>query len=156
MLTILEFLSPMALVWLIALVVFAVAEAATVALVSVWFCGGAVVALIAAGLNAPVWVQILLFLAVSGLLLALVAPWARRASRANPTATNADRHIGRTALVTEDIDNLKETGAVKLEGMVWTARSEHGDIIPAGTQITVKRMTGAKVWVEPVRETIEV
>ncbi len=149
-------LSPMTVLWLAALVIFAVAEAITVALVSVWFCGGALAALIVAALGGPVWLQIVLFLAVSGVLLALVAPWARKTSRVNPTATNADRHIGATALVTEDIDNLQETGAVKLEGVVWTARSESGDPIPAGTTITVKRLTGAKVWVEPVGETAEV
>ena len=154
--SIMTLLSPMALLWLAALVIFAVAEAATVALVSVWFCGGALAALIAAGLGAPLWLQILLFLAVSGVLLALVAPWARKASRVNPVATNADRHIGQNALVTEDIDNLRETGAVKLEGVIWTARSEGGQVIPKGTTIVIRRMTGAKVWVEPARETVEV
>ncbi len=153
---ILSMLSPMTLAWLVALLIFAVAEGVTVALVSVWFCGGAFVALIAAALGGPIWLQVLLFLAVSGILLAVVAPWARKASRTDPVATNADRHIGKTALVTEEIDNLRETGAVKLDGVVWTARSEHDEVIPVGAAITVKRITGVKVWVEPVREREEV
>ena len=153
---VISMLSPMTLAWLVALIIFAVAEGVTVALVSIWFCGGSLAALIVAALGGPIWLQVVLFLAVSGILLAVVAPWARKASRTEPTATNADRHIGRTALVVEDIDNLHETGAVKLDGVVWTARSESGEEIPAGTTITVRRMTGAKVWVEPVREAVEV
>ncbi|MBQ9267905.1 MAG: NfeD family protein [Oscillospiraceae bacterium] len=142
--------------WLAALVIFAVAEAVTVNLVSIWFAGGALVAMIAAGLNAPLWLQIVLFLVVSGLLLALVAPWARKASRVNSVATNADRHIGRQALVTEEINNLQESGAIRLDGVIWTARSESGEVIPAGTTITVKRIAGVKAYVEPAKVPAEV
>lgn len=149
---VMSMLTPMTILWLVALVVFAAAEAVTVNLVSIWFAGGALAALIAAGLNAPVWLQIVLFLVVSGVLLAVVAPWARKASRVNPVATNADRHVGRQALVTEEIDNLRECGAIRLDGVVWTARSESGEFIPEGATITVKRIAGAKAYVEPVKE----
>ena len=149
-------LSPMTIWWLAALVIFAVAEAVTVNLVSIWFAGGALIAMIAAGLNAPLWLQIVLFLVVSGVLLALVAPWARKASRVNSVATNADRHIGRQALVTEEINNLQESGAIRLDGVIWTARSESGEVIPAGTTITVKRIAGVKAYVEPAKVSAEV
>lgn len=144
--------SPMALVWLVALILFAVAEAATVGLVSIWFAGGSLVALVAAGLNAPVWLQILLFLVVSVVMLALLRPFVKKVSAPNLTPTNADRNIGKTALVTEEINNLQETGAVRLNGVIWTARSEHGEVIPVGTTITVRRISGVKVWVEPAQE----
>ena len=149
-------LSPAVVGWLAALVVFAAVEAATVNLVSIWFAGGALAALITAGLGAPVWLQVVLFLVVSGVLLALVAPWARKASRVHPVPTNADRHIGRTALVTEEINNLRETGAIRMDGVIWTARSESGQVIPEGTTITVRRIAGVKAFVEPVREAVEV
>ena len=149
-------LSPMTIWWLAALVIFAVAEAVTVNLVSIWLAGGALIAMIAAGLNAPLWLQIVLFLVVSGVLLALVAPWARKASRVNSVATNADRHIGRQALVTEEINNLQESGAIRLDGVIWTARSESGEVIPAGTTITVKRIAGVKAYVEPAKVSAEV
>ena len=149
-------LSPMNIWWLAALVIFAVAEAVTVNLISIWFAGGALAALIAAGLSAPLWLQIVLFLVVSGVLLALVAPWARKASRVNSVATNADRHIGRQALVTEEINNLQESGAIRLDGVIWTARSESGEVIPAGTTITVKRIAGVKAYVEPAKVPAEV
>lgn len=146
--------SPMALVWLVALIVFAVAEAATVGLVSLWFAGGALVALIAAGVNAPIWLQVLLFLVVSFVMLILLRPFVKKVSKSQRIRVNADRHIGRTALVTEEIDNLEERGAVRLDGVIWSARSESGEVIPVGTKIVVRRIAGVKVWVEPVAEEI--
>ena len=153
---ILAMLSPMTLAWLAVLIVLIIAEAATVALVSIWFCGGALAALIASALGAPVWVQALLFLVVSVVLLALLRPFARKYARGGKVALNADRHIGQTALVTEEIDNLHDTGAVRLDGVVWTARSESGEVIPAGTVIEVRRRSGAKAWVIPARAEAEV
>lgn len=150
---ILSAMSPMALFWLVALIVFAVAEAATVGLVSIWFAGGALVALIAAGLGGPIWLQLVLFLVVSCVMLALLRPFVKNIAMPHKTRTNADRHIGQRALVTEEINNLAETGAVRLDGVIWTARSESGEVIPVGTTITVRRIAGVKVWVAPAAET---
>ena len=147
-------LSPMALFWLVALIVFAVAEAATVGLVSIWFAGGSLVALVATSLGAPLWLQITLFLVVSCVMLALLRPFVKKISVPHRTRTNADRHLGQTALVTEAVDNLRETGAVKLDGVIWTARSEDGSVIPVGTLITVKKISGVKVLVAPVPEPV--
>lgn len=147
--TILSMVSPMTLVWLVALILFAVAEAATVGLVSIWFAGGALAALIAAGVGGSIPLQIVLFLVVSCVMLALLRPFVKKISMPHRTRTNADRHIGQTALVTEEINNLQETGAVRLDGIIWTARSEGGETIPVGSLITVQRIAGAKVWVAP-------
>lgn len=149
-------LSPMALFWLAALIILAVAEAATVGLVCIWFAGGALAALIAAGVGAPIWLQIGLFLVVSAILLALLRPMLRKIVRPQRTATNADRHLGRTALVTEEINNLKETGAVKLDGVTWTARTEGEQVIPVGTRIMVLRIEGVKMIVAPEHQMAEV
>lgn len=149
-------LSPMTLVWLVALIVFAVTEAVTVGLVSIWFAGGALAALIAAGLKAPLWLQLVLFLVVSIVLLASLRPFVKKFAKPHRVPTNADRHIGQTALVTEEIDNLRETGAIRMDGVVWTARSESGEVIPAGATITVRRITGVKVWVEQAAEPVRV
>lgn len=149
---ILAMMSPMTLFWLVALIIFAVAEAATVGLVSLWFAGGALVALIVAGVGGAIWLQIVLFLAVSCAMLALLRPMVRKISVPHRTRTNADRHLGKTALVTEEINNLKETGAVRLDGVIWSARSESGEIIPVDTLINVRRIQGVKVWVTPAEE----
>lgn len=140
-------LSPLTLFWLVALIIFGVAEAATVGLVSIWFAGGALAALIAAAAGGAIWLQIVLFMVVSVVMLALLRPMVKKISVPHRVRTNADRHLGRSALVTETIDNLKEVGAVKLDGVVWSARSESGEIIPEGTLITVKHIEGVKLWV---------
>lgn len=145
-------LSPLTLFWLVALIIFGVAEAATVGLVSIWFAGGALAALIAAAAGGAIWLQIVLFVVVSVLMLALLRPMAQKISVPHQVRTNADRHLGRTALVTEAIDNLKEAGAVKLDGVVWSARSESGAVIPEGELITVRRIEGVKLWVAPAEK----
>ena len=136
-------------VWLALLVVFAVVEAVTVGLVSVWFAAGALVALLATFFTGNIWLQIFLFLAVSLLTMAVLRPLARKYVLPTVVPTNADRVIGREAVVTEAIDNLNGKGAVIVFGVAWTARSESGEPIPEGTTVVVKRIDGVKLFVEP-------
>lgn len=135
-------------IWLGLTVLFAVAEAATAALVSLWFIGGSLAALVAALCGAPLWLQIILFFAVSGLLLLLLRPLVRRTADTRKTVTNAESNVGKVVLVTEQIDNLRETGAVKISGVEWSARSADGSVIEAGTAVRVTKLESAKVLVE--------
>ena len=130
---------PFTVLWLIALIVFAVGEAITVGLTSVWFAVGALGALIAAGFGAALWLQVVVFLA---------RPLAKKFLTPRYQATNADRVIGATALVTEEIDNLKGSGLVNISGQVWTARSAHDVVIQPGREVKVLRIEGVKVFVE--------
>ena len=66
-----------------------------------------------------------------------------------PDPTNADRLIGMTGIVTEPIDNVQATGAVKVAGVEWTARSEQDTVIEAGVQVKILRFSGVKLYVEP-------
>ena len=138
------------IVWAVAMVLFAIVEAATVNLVSVWFVGGSLVALIVHLLGGNLWLQLAAFLVVSAVMLALLRPFARKFVVPRKTATNADMVLGKEAYLTEAVDNLRETGAVKLDGKVWTARSLNGDILPAGTRVRVVKLEGVKLYVEPV------
>lgn len=140
----------MQITWLVLLIVFAASEAATVGLTSIWFAAGALIALIAALLGGPVWVQITLFLAVSLLCLAAVRPLAKKHLNSRVEHTNADRVLGAQAQVTEDIDNIHGKGAVIIRGMTWSARSEDGGPISTGTMVKVLRIEGVKVFVEPI------
>ena len=139
---------PFTVLWLIALIVFAVGEAITVGLTSVWFAVGALGALIAAGFGAALWLQVVVFLALSGVTLLLVRPLAKKFLTPRYQATNADRVIGATALVTEEIDNLKGSGLVNISGQVWAARSAHDVVIQPGREVKVLRIEGVKVFVE--------
>ncbi len=138
------------ILWLVLLLLFAGAEAVTVGLTSIWFAAGALAALTAALLGGPLWVQITLFLAVSLLCLAAVRPLAKKHLNSKVEHTNADRVIGAQAQVTEDIDNIHGKGAVVIRGMTWSARSEDGGPITAGTLVRVLRIEGVKVFVEPI------
>jgi membrane protein implicated in regulation of membrane protease activity len=142
---------PMSILWLAALIVFGIVEGVTVGLASIWFCAGALVALIASLLGAGLWVQVALFLIVSFLALILFRPLARKYLSPNRQATNADRCIGAEGVVTQTIDNLKGQGQVNLAGQIWTARSDDDQrVFTPGTKIRVLRIEGVKVYVAPV------
>jgi len=138
-------------VWLVLLVIFCIAEAVTVGLVSIWFAVGAAVALIAAVFTDNILVQVILFLAVSFAVLIVMRPLARKHISPKQQATNADRAIGAEGVVAETIDNLAAQGQVFVLGTVWTARAaqEHG-VIQKGETVTVLRIEGVKLIVSPV------
>ena len=140
-----------AVIWLILIVVFLFMEANTVALVSMWFAGGALIAMIAALLGAVPGVQIVLFLGVSGILLTLLRPFLRKYITPKLTKTNSDAVIGSKGLVTVEVNNELAQGTVKLGAMEWTARSTSGEVLSTGTQVVVNKIEGVKVFVSPVK-----
>lgn len=146
----------MTIVWTAAIIIFGIAEAATAALVSIWFVAGALAALIAAFAGASLPVQIVLFLVVSAVALVLTRPLMRKINNAATVPTNADRVFGTTGKVTETIDNENATGAVYVDGKTWSARSQDGSIIPAGTMVTIGSMEGVKLFVKKIQENMEV
>ena len=98
--------------------------------------------------NDDVFFYIVLFLAVSAVLLLSLRPFARRISQGKDYATNVDSNIGKLAVVVEPIDNLRGTGRVMIGPVDWTARSEDGSVIAEGEKVRVLRVEGVKVCVE--------
>ena len=142
-----------AIVWLALMILFICMESATVSMTSLWFAAGALVALIASLLHAPVALQVVLFLAVSIALLWLLRPIARKYFTPKLMRTNVDAVIGTKGIVTAQVDNLKATGAVKLGALEWTARSTSGEPIEPGTRVKVDRIEGVKAYISPVEVT---
>ena len=142
-----------AIIWLALLILFVILEAATVQLLSTWFAAGALAAMIVCLLGGAVWLQIVVFFVVSIVLLVLLWPMARKHIKAKAVATNADALIGRICVVTEPIDPL-EGGRVKVGDVTWSARSEKP--VPAGAQVEILKIQGAKVIVEEVKKEVEV
>ena len=137
--------------WLVARIVFAVGEAVTVGLTSVWFALGSLGALIVSGLGFGIWPQVIVFVVLSAVSMALIRPIANKILAPHYAPTNADRVIGTTGLVTEAIDNIEGRGQVNLSGQIWSARSSQTDgVIPAGQEVKVLKIRGVKVIVEPV------
>ena len=143
-------------IWLGVMVLFLIMEAATVTMVSLWFAGGALVALIVAALDGSFILQILAFALVSTALLALLRPMARKHFTPKLTKTNVDSVIGMEGYVTADIDNRAAQGTVKLGAMEWTARSATGAKISTGTLVKVEKIEGVKAFVTPVEIPAEV
>ena len=139
-----------AIIWLILLVVFIVAEAGTVTVTSIWFAIGAFAAMIAALLGAQVWLQVVLFIVVSGALLMALRPLTKKYLTPKLSRTNLDAVIGSVGVVTGRIDNITAEGKVKLGAMEWTARSADGSPIPKGTLVKVEKIEGVKVFVTAV------
>ena len=134
--------------WLAVLVFFIMVEAGTVTVVSIWFAGGALAAIIASLLGAPFWLELVLFIGVSGVLLAALRPVVKKYLNPKITKTNIDSVIGAQGIVCERIDNIHSCGRVKLGAMEWAARSVSGETIEEGTQIVVERIEGVKVFVK--------
>ena len=137
------------ILWIAAAVVFAVIEAATAQILTLWFCIGSIGAIIAYALGASLTVQIVVFVAVSLLTLVIARPYLRRFTRTKVQPTNLDMCIGQQALVTERISNLDGTGQAKIRGTIWTARSSDGAVIEPGALVKVLSIEGVKLIVAP-------
>ena len=142
----------MTIIWIAAIIVFGIAEAATAGLVSIWFVAGAVAALIVTELGATLWLQFVVFLAVSILALIATRPLARKMLDKTIVPTNADRVLHHEAKVTETVDNENAAGAVYIDGKTWSARSENGSIIEKGKMVKIIRMEGVKLYVREIKE----
>lgn len=137
----------MFIIWAAAIILFGVLEAITAQLVSIWFVIGAVAALIAAFCGANLTVQVIVFIAVTILALAITRPLVKKYVSPKRERTNADRVLGQTGVVIEEINNINATGQVKVDGKIWTARSQDNSIIPIDSQITIKEISGVKLIV---------
>ena len=143
------------LIWVVLLVAFLVIEVATMGLTTLWFAGGALVAAILAAVNAPVYVQIAAFIVVSVILIVFTRPIAVRYFNVDRVKTNAESIVGKKAIVTGEIDNLKAMGQVTVDGMEWTARSAaDGVIIPEGAIVYIVAINGVKLIVEERKEEV--
>ena len=139
----------MSYVWLALIVIFGAVEVATVGLTSIWFALGAVAALISQVCGAPLWLQLVWFCVVSVATLILTRPLVKKYLNGRRKATNADRVLYMTGVVTEAIDNDLSQGAVRVDGKVWTARSDTGEVIPAGALVRPVSIEGVKLFVRP-------
>ncbi len=135
--------------WLIAAVIFAVGEIATLGFFLAPFAGGALLAALVAAVGGGTLISLLVFLLVSGVLLGALRPLARSHRRMPAQLrTGTAALVGRSAMVVERISNDEETGCVKLEGETWTARAyDEDDVIEPGKRVHVIEIRGATALV---------
>lgn len=146
-------MSPLVLVWLVAVIIFLGVELSTVTLTSIWFAAGALAAMLVAMFNGHIIVQIIAFLIVAFGLLYATKPWSKKFIDTKKENTNADRAIGQEVRVMERVSNLDQTGRAIVHGMEWTVRTEDDNIIiERGELVRVLRIAGVKLIVERVEE----
>lgn len=142
----------MTMIWLIILVLLVVIELLTMGLTTVWFAGGALMATFASLVGAPLAIQIILFLAVSGLLLFFTRPIAVKYFNKDRVRTNAESMVGRQAIVISEINNLQGVGQVNVGGMEWSARTRDENVtLPVGAVVIILAIDGVKLIVEEKR-----
>ena len=140
----------MLIFWIVLLVVLIIVEAVTAQLVTIWFAAGAAAALVAERCGLEQWLQWRIFIAVSVIALIATRPLVRKATKSKIEPTNADRCIGKTAVVTEDINNIEGKGQVQVNGITWTARSADGTVFKKDERVTVEKIDGVKLIVRPM------
>lgn len=141
------------LIWLGIVALFLVIEAATVGLTTIWFAGGALIAAIAAWIGAGEAVQWILFITVSLVLLIFTRPVAVRYMNKDVEKTNVERLMGQKAVVIQEIDNLNQTGLIRVGDVEWMARTKSDDVqIPEKAVVVIKEVQGVKLIVEEVKE----
>lgn len=140
-------------VWLIIFVALIAIEIATLGLTTIWFAAGALMATIAAAVGVPLYLQIVLFLGVSILLLFFTRPIAVKYFNKDRAKTNVEGLIGKQAIVISEINNIQGIGQVTVDGLEWSARSEEdGHFIPIGKVAEVIEVKGVKLIVRERKE----
>ena len=137
------------IIWLGILAVLLIIEGLTTALTTIWFAGGALAAAVAAGFGAGIVPQLLLFFAVSLVLLFFTRPVALKLMNKDTEKTNVNGLPGKTAVVIQKIDNLAQTGQVRINDIEWLARTPDDNVtIPEGTVVLIKEVHGVRLIVE--------
>ena len=145
-------MSGMVVLWLVILLIAICVEVGTMGLASIWFAGGALIAVISAALSFPVWLQVVLFLVVSLVLLIFTRPVAVKYFNKDRVRTNVESMIGRQAIVVSEIDNLQGIGQVTVGGQEWSARSENEkQTMDVGTVVEIVAVNGVKLIVREVQ-----
>lgn len=136
-------------IWLIIFVACIVIEIATMGLVTIWFAGGSLLAAIVAAVGGPLWLQVVLFLGASVVLLYLTRPIAVKYFNKDRVRTNAESLIGQQAIVISEINNLQGIGQVTVNGQEWSARNVDAQAeIPVGSVVIIRAISGVKLMVE--------
>lgn len=134
--------------WLALAVILGIVEAVTPSLICIWPAIGALITWLLSYLGAPLWLQIVSFIAISLLLVLITRPLAKKFVTKKIVATNADRVIGTEGIVVHSIDPIENSGQVKTMGQIWSAKSSDNSVIQVGTHVTVIALEGVKVIVK--------
>ena len=138
----------MAIVWAVIFVAALVIESQTAEMVAIWFMPAALIAMVLAFCGVYEWIQWVVFVVLSVILLILGFKVFRRMLLRNfgKSKTDTDLLIGKQARVEEDIVNADMKGSVKIDGKIWSARMVNdSETAVAGEFVTVVSISGVKL-----------
>lgn len=133
--------------WFVVIVLTIIAEIATMQLVSIWFSVGALGALIGSLFGLGFTAQLAIFVLASAFLLLLTRPLLRSIKIKDIPQMNAQRDVGASAVVIEEINPALGTGRVRINGVDWAAVSANGNCIAKDSIVTIVQIDGAKLIV---------
>lgn len=133
-------------IWVALVILFALIEAFTLGLTTIWFAIAALVMVFLSFLPIPLTAQILIFLGLAAALLFFTRPLAIKKFKMGKEKTNVDSLIGKHALVIKTMSEF-EKGEVKMNGQIWTAHAEDNSEIKEGTKCEVVRIEGVQAIV---------
>jgi membrane protein implicated in regulation of membrane protease activity len=142
---------PVRWIWVALVIIFAIIEVFTLGLTTVWFAIAALLMVFLSFLSIPLTVQILIFLAISTLLLIFTRPLAVKKFKIGREKTNVDSLVGKHALVIKTIGEF-ERGEAKVNGQIWSARSEDNKEITEGSKCEILRIEGVQLIVRLMEE----
>lgn len=142
----------MQIIWLVIIVLLAIVEGVTAQMVSIWFVAGGVAALVTSLFTENAVIQIGVFAGVALVSFIATRSLVKKLTRFQKEPTNSDRNIGKTAVVTMEINNELGQGQVKVGGETWTARAVTGEILETGKSVLVESIEGVKLMVSPYEE----
>lgn len=147
-------MSTEAVFWLVVMILFLILEMATINLVSIWFVGGSLAAFLVSFIVKKPWVEVIVFLGVSLVLLLLIRPMAAKlgVKKKDQIRSGAQSLVGKRAVVTESIDNLHAKGAVQVNGQFWSAKTADDDVqISKDSVVMIREVDGVRLVVEELK-----
>ena len=134
------------LIWIGLFIILLIIEVFTVGLTTIWFAIGALAAAGVNTLGANLIIQVIVFLAVSIVLMIFTRPWAAKHLNKNRLRTNYESKIGEIIKITERVDNLRQTGRSIVDGQEWTVRShKDSEILETGDLAKIVAVSGGKI-----------
>ena len=137
--------------WLIASGIFFIAEIITVGFLIFWLGIGALITMIVSFFTSNLIIQTTVFVISSTILIFATRPLINKFANTKTTSTNAFSLVGKKGIVTQNIDSIRGTGQIKVQGELWSAISKDSDIIPKNTEVEILSIKGVKLIVTPVR-----
>ena len=136
------------LVWLIIAAILFVGEIITAGFLLLWFAIAAIVAMLVSFTTTNLFIQTLIFLIVSVILIIFTRPLLSKYTKGDNTVMNSQTIVGKTAIVTEDISLLNSTGQINVDGEIWSAKTDNPDLtIPKGSKVEIIGIDGVKACV---------